>query len=128
MTIYQPLYLEDKGYTAANDRALIQTLAASQEGVSSLVTDLIPTPGGALTVNVSSGRAIISGDFAPTTQGYYHFNNDATVNVTLATADGTNPRLDQIVARVYDSNDGGNGSDTATIEVVTGTPTGGATL
>lgn len=48
------------------------------------------TPGGGLSVNVLAGSAWING---------YAYENSDTLNLTLAAADGVNPRIDRVVVR-----------------------------
>ena len=86
--------------------------------------DLAVTQNGTpnMSVNIAAGRAIIrNGEAASILGGCYAFLNDATVNVAIATADGTNPRIDLVVAQVRDANYSGASND-ARLTVVTGTP------
>lgn len=74
-------------------------------------------------ISVAAGACVVRGTQA-TTQGMYHLYNDAsiTINVLGANpANATNPRIDLVVARIQDTFYGG-AADTATIEMVTGTP------
>lgn len=48
------------------------------------------TPGGGLSVNVLAGSAWING---------YSYENTEELNLTLAAADGVNPRIDRVVVR-----------------------------
>jgi hypothetical protein len=94
-----------------------------QEGVNSLngFGDLAVTATGTgLQTAIARGGCYIKGDDG-TDQGLYHGYNDATVNITLDAADGTNPRIDLIVARVKDTEYGISG-DVVVVEKVTGTP------
>lgn len=75
-----------------------------------------------MSVNVAAGLAAIRGTEA-TAQGVYTFYNDATANLSIAAADGSNPRRDLIIAQVRDSNYSGASLD-ARLAVVTGTPAG----
>jgi len=83
--------------------------------------------GANMSVDVAAGAAWVKGDDDANAQPTYRVRNDATVTVAVPTADATNPRVDLIVARVYDSAFEGT-SLTWDIEVVEGTPTAGATL
>jgi hypothetical protein len=58
----------------------------------------------------------------------YLVNNVGAALVTHNTPDATNPRIDQVYTKIYDSTDGGDLSDQVAAIVVTGVPTGGATL
>lgn len=55
------------------------------------------------------------------------FNSATQLNVDIAASDPSNPRIDQVFLCVEDSQDTG-ANNKATIRVVTGTATGGATL
>lgn len=79
--------------------------------------------GANMSVDVAAGAAWVAGDDDADAQPTYRLRNDATVNVTIEAADATNPRIDLVVARVYDSAFAGV-SDTGTIEVVKGTAAG----
>lgn len=55
------------------------------------------------------------------------FNNASQLNVDIAASDPSNPRIDQVFLCIEDSQDTGS-NNKATLRVVTGTATGGATL
>lgn len=88
--------------------------------------DLLVSVGSGLSVNVAVGQVLIPGT-SSTTQGLYFGQNMSTTNLTLATANGTNPRIDMICATVQDSAYAG-ANDLWELQAVTGTPTSGATL
>ena len=73
-------------------------------------------------------RAYIRGQ-SVTDQGRYRvdFVNATPLNLDVATADGANPRIDSVYLCVEDAQHVG-GNSQATVRMVTGTPTGGATL
>jgi hypothetical protein len=127
MATYTPNYLQNKLYSARSDRQLVESFTLGREGVVSTDTDFTYTLPGSLGFTVSTGSAFIKGDTL-STQGMYHARTTANETVTLTTANGSNPRLDQIVLRVYDSTEAGGVNDYAVVEVVTGTATVGATL
>jgi hypothetical protein len=84
--------------------------------------------GANMSVDVSSGRGWVSAD-ASGFAGLAHFTSDATANVAVTTANGTNPRIDQLLVRWNDSSvPVGSGGDTPTFQCLAGTATGGATL
>jgi len=66
---------------------------------------------------------------APADSGLYRvdYNSATIINLDIAAADPTNPRIDQVFLAVEDAQAAG-ANNQATIRVVTGTPTGGATL
>lgn len=78
-------------------------------------------------VSVAAGAAWVKATTG-TRNGAYHIVNDASVDITLTAADATNPRVDRIILRVADTSDLSSATDTATLEVLSGTPTSGATL
>lgn len=93
----------------------------------------VTTAGSGLGVSIATGRAFVQGDASiashlTNAQGHYFAYVSPAQSVTMATADATNPRIDQIVLRVYDSDVDGSGQIKWAVEKVTGTPTAGATL
>jgi hypothetical protein len=123
-----PEYLQNKTYAANRLRAMLMDTAI-QEGVSG-PTDMNVAQRGAganMSVDVAAGAGWVQGDNT-LRQGLYHAYNDATVNLSIGNNATGNPRLDQIILRVFDSIDGGGASDQATVSVLAGTATGGATL
>jgi hypothetical protein len=124
MAVLTPLYLEKKGYTAKDDRLALP----NGEGIMTLGSLAVTaSPGGGMASLVAAGRAMIRGDFIAD-QGVYEFTNGSPVVVNHSAADVTNPRIDQVVARIYDSVDGGSSQDLGALEVLTGAATAGATL
>jgi hypothetical protein len=75
---------------------------------------------GNMSVNISAGWAAILGTYQ-TNMGVYMAYNDATVNATITTANGSNPRIDLICLTVADAYYSG-ASNTVTVNVVAGTP------
>lgn len=73
-----------------------------------------------MSVNVAGGGCFVRGTQSAH-QGVYEAYNDATVNVSIAAADGTNPRRDLIVVQVRDAEYSGASNDVR-IVAVTGTP------
>jgi hypothetical protein len=76
-----------------------------------------------MSVNVAAGECVINGTQNAVTQGAYHGLNDATVNLTIAASNATNPRIDIVVAQVRDAAYSGGNNDFI-LAVVTGTPAG----
>ena len=103
-------------------RQLISCLSGARDGILH-GSDLAVTQngGGAMSVIVSSGFALISGTDSAPAQGQYHVYNDANVTVTVPTADPSHPRIDLICATIQDAFYAG-GSNTAILQDVTGTP------
>lgn len=124
-------FIQAGSYSAEDFRHALQALETNEGVASSLKPrgGVVPgeggslavsAPGGTMTVNVATGRAIIPGTTAAL-QSAYTYLNDATKAVTISAANATNPRRDLIVARVQDATYAG-AVNSATVEVVTGTP------
>lgn len=116
--IQAPAWLQGGSHTAQGDRLVIggmygvDTPGGVIEGF-----DLSPgTPG--VAVEVGPGIAVVNNP-APW-GGPYHVGSDSTVTVALAASDPANPRLDLLVAQVYDSAYFG-AEDKWALEVVEGT-------
>lgn len=72
------------------------------------------------TITVTAGVCVVQGGSA-TTQGPYMLYADANTTLTLTAADGTNPRVDLIYARVRDTDADASGSRDGTILYLAGT-------
>jgi hypothetical protein len=117
-----PSWLQNGSHPAENDRLTTQALWATT-GIINSASLLVHqnTPAG-LSVVVDSGWAAIVG----TTQanmGTYVTYNDASVVLSLNTADPTNPRIDLICATVNDAYYTGS-LNNVVIQAVAGTPAG----
>lgn len=130
-------------YTALDDRQMLADLICV-EGVANLGPSgslLVTTGGSGLNLSVAQGGAFIQGD-DDDDQGMYHVYNDGptvlaatgaaspgpgSVLTGVPNADGSKPRIDQIIAHVYDSQYAGI-EDKWVLEVLTGTPTTSADL
>jgi hypothetical protein len=117
-----PSWLQNGSHPAENDRLTTQALWATTGIIKSdslAVTQNSPT---GLSILVSSGWAAIVG----TTQanmGTYVGYNDATVVLSITTADPTNPRIDRVCLTVNDAYYTG-AINNAVLQVVAGTPAG----
>lgn len=127
MTLLVPELLSAKTYPFAALRYMLADLGI-REGTVGLGSLAVSQKGSGanMSVDVAAGSGWVQGDDTAR-QGLYHVVNDAVVNVPVGAAHATLPRLDQVVARVYDSSVVG-GTDAATLEVVAGVATAGATL
>lgn len=128
MAVEFPRFLQTKQYSAKMLRDVFLD-APLQNGVVG-ASDLLVTQRGAganKTVDVAAGSAWVRGTTS-VRQGAYNLYNDATVSVAIADngAAAGNYRIDQIIARVYDSSDGGSAQDIGVIEVVQGTASNAA--
>lgn len=110
--------------TSANSPGIISG------GLMAMADLQLSPPGSGLSVNVGAGEAIVPGNEGGA-QGGYYARATSTTNLTIATADPTNPRIDTVCATISDTGytepTGGSGDQWA-LQVVTGTPTAGATL
>jgi len=117
-----PSWLQNGSHPAENDRLTTQALWATTGIIKSdSLTVTQNTPPG-LSVLVTSGWAAIVG----TTQanmGTYVGYNDATVVLSVTTADPTNPRIDRVCLTVNDAYYTG-AINNAVLQVVAGTPAG----
>lgn len=114
-----PLHLTlDDVYTGADLGRPFRDLIA--EGVVG-AGDLEVSAGSGLSVDVAAGSGWVLGLSNPDVQPIYRVRNDATLSVALEGADGSNPRLDAIVAEVRDSAFSGSQSDFR-IYAIAGTP------
>ena len=97
-------------------------------GLGDLLVTQKLTP--SMNVNVAGGRpggeAWVPGS-TTTGQGLYYVYNDAVLNLAIAAANATNPRIDTVYAQVQDAAYAG-ATNAWQLAVGTGTPTAGATL
>ena len=75
--------------------------------------------GANMSVDVAAGSAWVRGTQSAD-QGAYNAYNDATVNLSVAASDATNPRIDLVVIRVQDAFYSG-ATNSASVTIVTGT-------
>jgi hypothetical protein len=128
MTELEPQFLEAVDTSALEMRGAFAPLL---EGVLA-PADLKVTVGAGRTVDVAAGVALVQGD-AVTDQGLYRCRSDLAKNSAAFALGGiavqeANPRLDLIVARVYDHTHDASGQRKWQLEVIKGTNTVGATL
>lgn len=120
-------YVQTLRASAAQDRELLKSVFPQAGIVSGLVASL----GGGMVVTIGTGKIIVpaatSGNLSGAFSGYYHFLNDAAVNLTIGAASAS-PRVDTIVARIRDSAEMGTDPtlDGGDFIVLAGTPTAGA--
>ena len=73
-------------------------------------------------IRLEGNRAVIRGDTSARQGSYIVQHQDATVQLPIAAADPSNPRIDLVVARVFDDEADSSGSSHTDVEVLTGTP------
>jgi hypothetical protein len=117
-----PSWLQSGSYPAESDRQIQQAVYATTGIINSASMAVTENSPAGMSVRVASGWAAVIG----TTQanmGVYVFYNDATVTLTVTTADPTNPRIDLICATVRDAFYSGAFNDVI-YQVIAGTPAG----
>jgi hypothetical protein len=117
-----PSWLQNGSHPAENDRLSMQAIIASSGiiNTSSLAVTQTGTP--AMAVQVAAGWGAIVGDYT-TNMGVYQFYNDAATQLTVTTANPSNPRIDRVVVTILDAYYTG-ASNTVTFQVIAGTPAG----
>jgi hypothetical protein len=99
-------------------------------GLLSTADMQLSAPVSGMSVNVSTGEAIVGGSEGGVQGGYYTRNASQT-NLAISTANPTNPRIDTACVTIADVGYGeptGVSGNAAVLQVVTGTPTSGANL
>ena len=117
-----PSWLQNGSHPAENDRLTTQALWATTGIIKSDSLAVAQNSPTGLSVLVSSGWAAVVG----TTQanmGTYVGYNDATVVLSITTADVTNPRIDRVCLTVNDAYYTGS-LNNAILQVIAGTPAG----
>jgi len=114
-----PSWLQNGSHPAENDRLSMQSIIATTGtiGTSSLLVAQAATPG--MAIQIAAGWGAIVGNFT-TNMGVYQFYNDAATQVSVTTADTTNPRIDRVVVTVNDSYYSG-ATNNVTFTIVAGT-------
>jgi hypothetical protein len=117
-----PSWLQNGSHPAENDRLTTQALWATTGIIKSDSLAVTQNTPAGLSILVTSGWAAIVG----TTQanmGTYVGYNDATVVLSITTADPTNPRIDRVCLTVNDAYYTG-ALNNAVLQIVAGTPAG----
>lgn len=136
-----PLYAQTGSYTAQADRLLTQGNAQTAGTVnlpynppattpvtgtvaSAMAGELAVTTNGTADakINIAAGGVWVASSSG---QGSYYVYNDASVQLSLA-AGSASQRIDLIVVQVNDPSNGGTGTLSGAITIVTGTPGGAA--
>ena len=117
-----PSWLQAGSYPAQYDRLTAQALWATTGTIGSSSLAVSPNAPVGMSVRVASGWAAIVGT-TTSNMGVYTIFNDATVTLTITTADPTNPRIDLVCATVRDAYYSGANNDVI-FQVIAGTPAG----
>lgn len=115
-----PSWLQNGSHPAENDRLTTQALWATTGIINSSSLAVTANSPVGMSVLVASGWAAIVGT-TQSNMGTYVAYNDASVTLTIATADATNPRIDRVCVTVNDAYYTG-ATNNVVIQVVTGTP------
>jgi microcystin-dependent protein len=95
-----PLWIESGCYSGEGLRAAWSAMTGNTSGVLN-AGDLLVTTAGAMFLNVAAGSAFVAGT-ERVGQGSYFVTAPSANQLTVAGANPTNPRIDVVVARVYD--------------------------
>lgn len=113
-------------YAAEQTRRAVFFGLAAAGGVKGSGDLQVSAPASGMSVNVATGEVIIPGS-SSSSQGLYYGRATSTTNLAVSAANPTNPRIDLVCATVNDAAYSGS-VNSWTPQVVTGTPTAGATL
>lgn len=115
-----------------NDRSALLTrymMDTDMAGVGVVQgADLGVVAGSGMQSSIAAGRARIRSNYLGVDRGVYELWNDAAVAATHVAADPSNPRIDQILARIKDSDVQGGVIDSGDFYVAAGVATSGTTL
>jgi len=115
-----PSWLQNGSHPAENDRLTTQALWATTGIISPSSLAITANSPVGMSVLAASGWAAIVGTIQPN-MGTYVGYNDATVTLTIAAANPSNPRIDLVCMTVNDSYYTG-ATDNVVLQVITGTP------
>jgi microcystin-dependent protein len=116
-----PLWIDGGCYTGEDLRGFFGTISTCPNGGVVARGDLAPSAPGGMIVRIAIGAAWVAGT-QNAGQGSYLVRNPSTTDVAIPPADPANPRIDLIVARVYDPTYGATGAPRWALENVKGTP------
>lgn len=132
MAIQIPAFTTDQPYPFLVLRKMMAAFASV--GVVNPSTDFVVSPSSGLQVQVTAGSAFVAQtvntEGSSAYNGLYFVVNDATANpYNTISAPITNPRIDQVILRVYDVLEQGlGGSSKAQLEWLVGTESASASL
>ena len=121
-----PSWLQNGSHPAENDRLTTQAIWKTTGIINATDLQITQNGGGNMSVNVSSGYAAIVGT-TQTNMGTYMAFNDASTNLTISTASGSNPRIDLVVVTINDAYYTGT-LNNVSFQVIAGTPASSPTV
>jgi hypothetical protein len=104
------------GFAGSGGSSAAQVMGGVVQGPSQMGV----TPSSGMIITIAAGFSIIPNS-SSALQGAYRLANMTSQNVTVATSDPTNPRIDLVVAAVVDN---GDSTSYCYVGLVTGTPAG----
>ena len=121
-----PSWMQNGSHPAENDRLTTQAIWKTTGVINSgdLAVSANATPN--MSINVASGWAAIVGNYQAN-MGTYMVFNDATTNLAITAANGSNPRIDLLVITISDAYYTGT-LNQVTFTVIAGTPSGSPTV
>jgi len=117
-----PSWLQAGSYPAQYDRLNQQALYATTGIIGSSSMAVTANSPAGMSVLVASGWAAVIGT-TTSNMGVYTAYNDASVTLTITTADPTNPRIDRVCMTIRDAYYTGSSNDVI-YQVIAGTPAG----
>lgn len=117
-----PSWLQAGSYPAQYDRITAQALWATTGIINSSSLAVTANSPAGMSVRVASGWAAIVGT-TTINMGVYTAYNDASVTLSVTTANPTNPRIDLVCMTVRDAYYSGADNDVI-LQVIAGTPAG----
>jgi hypothetical protein len=121
-----PSWLQNGSHPAENDRLTTQAIWKTSGIVNTTDLQITQNGGGNMSVNVSSGWAAIVGT-TQSNMGTYMAYNDASTNLTVATSNPSNPRIDLVVITINDAYYTGT-LNNVSFQVIAGTPASSPTV
>ena len=115
-----PSWEQNASHPAENDRLTTQALWATTGIINPASLEVTPNSPVGMSVRVAEGWAAVVGTTQPD-MGTYVSYNDATVTLTITTANPTNPRIDLVCLTINDSYYSGS-TDNVVFQVIAGTP------
>lgn len=127
MTLLIPEFQHATNYPKLRVREAYEHAGGAKTGACGIDDFKVAWQGGGVATVSAGGFLFPSSKVGTGNNGLYHIENGTGTTVTITAAHATLPRLDKVTLRMSDTSHGG-ASDTATLQVLTGTPTSGATF